>query len=154
MQAELGVVGLRSSLTGRLVALMLVCIMPLATVLFYNLYSLQRSQERGVHDDAFRLGQVASLEIARIVGGAEDTLLAVAAAPIVRDFDPTACNAYMSRVTYALPQFSGIAVLDRAGVIRCLQNSRGIGTSLADKDYFKQSFALGKTVLGRFTRVV
>lgn len=131
---------------------MLVCILPLATVQFYNLYSLRQSQERGVHDEAYRLGQVASLEIARIIGGAEDTLLAVAAAPIVRDFDPTACNAYMSRVTRVLPQFSGIAVLDRSGVIRCLQNPKGIGTTLADKNYFKQSFALGRTILGRFTK--
>lgn len=131
---------------------MLMCVMPLATVLFFNLYSLRQSQERGVHDDAYRLGQVASLEIARIVGGAEDTLLAVAAAPIVRDFDVEGCNAYMGRVTRAMPQFSGIPVLDRSGVIKCLQNPKGIGTSLADKDYFKQSFSTGKTVLGRYTK--
>ncbi|MCJ8056575.1 hypothetical protein MUU55_25015 [Shinella curvata] len=135
-----------------MISLMLMCVLPLAAVLFYNLYSLRQSQERGVHDDAYRLGQVASLEIARIIGGAEDTLLAVAAAPIVRDFDERACNAYMGRVTRDLPQFSGIAVLDSEGVIRCLQNPKGIGTSLADKVYFKQSLAKGKTVLGRFTK--
>jgi len=143
---------LRSSLTGRLIALMLMCILPLAAILIYNLYTLRESQERAVHDEAFRLGQVASLEMARIIGGVEDTLLAVAAAPVVRELSGEACNRYMERVTKLLPQFSGIAVLDANGVIRCLQNPRGIGVSLGDKEYFKQAFADGQTVLGRFTK--
>ncbi|MDQ0321121.1 two-component sensor histidine kinase [Pararhizobium capsulatum DSM 1112] len=142
---------MRSSLAKRLFVLMLMCIVPLAAILFYNLYALWQSQERSVHDEAYRLGQVASLEMARIMGGVEDTLLAVAAAPIVRDFQADACNAYMARVTKALPQFSGIAVLDGSGVIRCLQNPAGIGVSLADKAYFQDSMRTGATVIGRFT---
>lgn len=143
---------LRSSLAGRLFALMLMCILPLAAILFYNLYSLKESQSRRVHEDAYRLGQVASLEMARIIGGVEDTLLAVAAAPVVRGTDIVACNAYMERITEALPQFSGIAVLDSKGIIRCLQNPKGIGVSLADKAYFRESYERGKIVLGRFAK--
>jgi two-component sensor histidine kinase len=130
---------------------MLMCILPLATVLFFNLYTLRHAQEQGVHQEVYRLGQVASLEMARIVGGAEDTLLAVAAAPPVRDFDQAACNDYMARVVRSLPQFSGIAVLDAQGIVRCLQQPEGIGVSLADRDYFKKSLASGQTVLGRYT---
>jgi two-component sensor histidine kinase len=131
---------------------MLMCILPLAAILFFNLYSLRQSQERAIHETAYRLGQVASLEMARIIGGIEDTLHAVAAAPIMRSFDAASCNDYMKRVTKSLPQFSGIAVLDRNGIIRCLQNPKGIGVSLADKDYFKESLQKGRTVLGRYTR--
>jgi two-component sensor histidine kinase len=133
-------------------ALMLMCILPLATILFYNLYVLRQSQERRVHDDGYRLGQVASLEMARIIGGVEDILLAVAATPVVRNGDTEACTAYMARVTESLPQFSGIAVLDPKGVIWCLKTTKGIGVSLADKAYFRESLTLGKTVLGRFTK--
>ena len=143
---------MRSSLAIRIIVLMVMSITPLSAILFYNLYNLQLSQERAVHDKAYRLGQVAALEMARIVGGAEDTLLSIAAAPAVRDFDAASCNAYMARVTQSLPQFSGIAVLDRDGVIRCLQNPSGIGVSLRDTTYFQESFRDGKTVIGRYTR--
>ena len=131
---------------------MLMCILPLAAILFYNLYSLRQSQERAAHEAAYRLGEVASLEMARIIGGIQDTLIAISNAPIIRNFDVETCNAYMVRITKALPQFSGIAVLDSEGIIRCLQSPQGIGVSLADKQYFKESFANGKTVLGTFTK--
>jgi two-component sensor histidine kinase len=142
----------RSSLTVRLIALMLMCIIPPAAMLFYNLYSLRQSQQNNVHEEAYRLGEVAALEISRIVGGVEDTLIGIAAAPVVRDVKTGECSAYMVRVSNALPQFSGIAVLDRQGIIRCHQKPAGIGVSLADKEYFKRCLDTGRTVLGRYTK--
>jgi two-component sensor histidine kinase len=130
---------------------MLMCIIPPAAMLFYNLYSLRQSQQSNLHQEAYRLGEVAALEISRIVDGAENTLIGMAAAPVVRELRPGECSAYMVRVSSALPQFSGIAVLDRQGVIRCHQKPAGIGVSLADKEYFKRSLDTGRTVLGRYT---
>ncbi|WP_164902940.1 hypothetical protein [Rhizobium leguminosarum] len=42
---------------------MLVAILPLDAILFYNLYSIRVDKEREVHAEAFRIGQMAALEM-------------------------------------------------------------------------------------------
>jgi len=58
----------RTSLTS-LLFLVLVAILPLAAILFYNLYSIRVDKEREVHAEAFRIGQMAALEMQRVLGG-------------------------------------------------------------------------------------
>jgi hypothetical protein len=135
---------LRLSLSGRLFALMLTAMVPLAAILFFNLYSIREATQRELHAEAFRVGQQASLEIQRIVGGFQDTLIAISSAQVVQGFDANRCSDYMGMVTRQLPQFSSIAVVDTAGVIRCLQNPKGIGVSLADKQYIKYTLDRGE----------
>ncbi|MGZ2385413.1 hypothetical protein [Rhizobium leguminosarum] len=43
--------------------LVLVAILPLDAILFYNLYSIRVDKEREVHAEAFRIGQMAALEM-------------------------------------------------------------------------------------------
>jgi two-component sensor histidine kinase len=138
--------------------LVLVAILPLAAVLFYNLYSIRVAKEREVHAEAFRTGQLAALEMQRVLGGLQDTLLSIAAAPAVQSLDPVACNDYMVRIGGRLPQFAGIAVLDGSGVIKCRQEPTGLGVSLADRAYVKDSlagkFAVGLYSVGRVSKRV
>lgn len=97
---------MRLSLSGRLFALMLTAMVPLAAILFYNLYSLREAKQRELHAEAFRIGQQASLEMQRIVGGFQDTLIAISSAQVVQGFDAARCTEYMRMVTHQLPQFS------------------------------------------------
>lgn len=46
----------------------------------------------------------------------------------------------------------GIAVVDTAGVIRCLQNPKGIGVSLGDKQYIKDTLTRGQISIGLYTK--
>jgi two-component sensor histidine kinase len=131
---------------------MLTAMVPLAAILFYNLYSLRDSKEREVHAEAFRIGQQAALEMQRIIGGVQDTLVAVSSAQVVQGFDAQLCNEYMAMIKKKLPQFSGISVVDTTGVIRCLQNPKGLGVSLADKDYIRQTLTKAEISVGLFTK--
>lgn len=140
----------QSSLSIRLFVLVLVAVLPLTAVLFYNLYSIRLAKEREVHAEAFRIGQLAALEMQRLLGGLENTLIGIAAAPVIQSIDPVACNTYMARAGARLPEFSGIAVLDTSGVIRCWQEEKGIGVSLADRPYVQESLA-GKFSVGQYT---
>jgi two-component sensor histidine kinase len=140
----------QSSISTRLFVLVLVAVLPLTTILFFNLYSIRLAQEREVHAEAFRTGQLAAVEMERLLGGIENTLLAIAAAPVVQGLDPAACNRYMVRIGRRLPEFAGIAVLDSSGVIRCWQQAKGVGVSLADRDYVKESLN-GRLAVGEYT---
>lgn len=129
---------------------MLVAVLPISAVLFYNLYSIRAAKEREVHAKAYLTGQLAALEMQRLLGGLENTLVAIAAAPAVQRLDRTPCNEYVTRVGNQMGQFAGIAVLDARGVIQCRQEPKGIGVSLADRDYAKKSLA-GSFAVGEFT---
>jgi two-component sensor histidine kinase len=126
--------------------LVLVAVLPLTAILFYN----RIAKEREVHADAFLTGQLAALEMQRLLGGLENTLLAIAAAPAIQSLDPVNCNDYMARIGARLPEFAGIAVLDASGVVRCWQEAKGVGISLADRTYVKDSLN-GKASIGEYT---
>jgi len=131
---------------------MLVAMLPLAAILFYNLYAIRAAKEEDLHAEASRSGQLASLEMQRILDGLKNAMFAISAAPPVQKLDVPACNSYMKAVANRMPQLAGIAVLDARGVIRCMQEPGGLGVSLAEKDYFKQaiqgSFAVGEYTIG------
>ena len=129
---------------------MLVAVLPLTAILFYNLYSIRLAKEREARAEVFRTGQLAALEMQRLLGGLENTLSGIAAAPTVQDLDPVACNIYMARAGARLPEFAGIAVLDTSGVIRCWQEEKAIGISLADRAYVQDSLA-GRFSVGEYT---
>ena len=57
----------KPTLSRRLFLLVLGAMVPLVAILFFNLYEIKSAKERDVHAEAFRLGQLAALEIQRIV---------------------------------------------------------------------------------------
>jgi len=134
----------------------LAAMLPLVAILFWNLYSIREAKEREVHAEAFRVGQLAALEMQHLLDGFENTLSAISVAPAVQSIDPVGCNQYVARVGKHLPQFAGIAVLDVQGIIRCRQEPAGIGVSLADRDYvrgaLKGKFSVGEYSVGRVSK--
>jgi two-component sensor histidine kinase len=138
-------------LSRRLFLLTLVALIPAAIVLFYNLYSIQAANEEEVHADALRAGQLGSLEIQRIVNGAENVLIALSAAPVILKGDDESCRAYVRRAGARLPQFSGIVVADAQGIVTCRQAAEGAAMSLADKPYFREALRTGGFVAGEYS---
>jgi two-component sensor histidine kinase len=149
--AAKGSLMLKPTLSRRLFLLVLGAMVPLAAILFFNLYEIKSAKEREVHAEAFRLGQLAALEIQRIVDGLENTLSAVAVSPLITRQDRASCNDYISRISTQLPQFASLGVIDRNGVIWCRQTPGGLGTSLADRDYVKQVMSSGQFTVGEYT---
>ncbi|MCM2474361.1 hypothetical protein HGO38_12835 [Rhizobium sp. CG5] len=140
----------RVKLSRRLFIITAVALAPAAIILFYNVFTGRQARERELHGEALRLGQLASLEMQRVVSGLENVLVAVAAVPAVQRFDTDACNAYVERVSEGLPQFSGLSVVDRQGTIRCRQLSEGLGTSLSARRDIQEAMVRGVFVLGEY----
>lgn len=140
----------KPTLSRRLFLLVLGAMVPLVAILFFNLYEIKSAKERDVHAEAFRLGQLAALEIQRIVDGLENTLSAIATSPLVQHQDREPCNDYLSRISIQLPQFSSLGVIDRNGDIWCRQSPEGLDTSLADRDYVRQVLSTGQFTVGEY----
>lgn len=124
-------------------------IVPLAGALFFALLTIKNGRQQQVESEAYRTGELAALEIKRLVVGLEDTLVAISMAPAIDAPDRSICNNYLAKVSRQMPQFEGLAVLDSAGIVVCRQVTDGTGTSLADRRYVQEALA-GRRALGTF----
>ncbi len=124
-------------------------IIPLAGALVVVPLTMKDARIRQIHAEAYRTGELAALEISRLLIGLEDTLAAISAASALDGGDAAMCGDYLARVGRQMPQFAGIAVLDTQGVVRCRQKPGGEGMSLADRLYVREALA-GRRAVGTF----
>ena len=80
----------RLTLTQRVVAIVAVATLPATAALPFFIASIHRERAGEVRDQALRTSQIVSLEMERIVTGAEGVLQTVALVPAVRAGDRTA----------------------------------------------------------------
>lgn len=140
------------SVTQRLLALTAVALVPGAISLAFLVSSWHDAQEREIHGQALRHGQLAALEMERIVSGAEGVLKAIARAPAVRALAPEPCRDYLASVVPELPQFASIGALDRTGLLRCRNVMPESAVQLGERPYFKEALATGGFVVGEYTK--
>jgi two-component sensor histidine kinase len=138
------------TLTQRLFLLTAVALLPAFLILLYNLVILRETQGRDGHSAALQAGQIASLEIDRIIFGSEDVLRALASAPVLRDFDSEGCSQILHQVDLQLVRFSQIRLLDADGVVRCSSERPVPSLNLADRDYFRDAMASGTFSIGTY----
>lgn len=142
----------RLSVTQRLFALIAIALLPaLAALLYFNL-SVYRSRLNEAHETALRTGELASLEMERIVTGAEGTLIALAWTQVVRTFSSPGCGDYLSRVVNELPLFSEIVAIDDDGRIRCSSSPGAIQEAMQAPPAFADALASEGFTVGTFTR--
>ena len=139
------------SLRARLFLLAAVALAPALLILAYNEIAFRRSREAEVHALALRLGQLASLEMERIVGGIEGMLRAVARAPVVRSFNNESCQAYLADVQAQSPHLGGISAVALDGSIHCRSGASDANVNLADRPYFRDAIRTGQFVVGEHT---
>ena len=139
------------SLRQRLLTLTALALMPAVVILFYNEISLRQSREAEIHRTALRVGQLASLEMQRIFVGAENTLAAMARAPVVRSFDPAQCESYLAEVMAENPQFTAIAAVDSGGLLHCRSLPGPSAVMIGDRPYFLHAMQNNAFVVGEYT---
>jgi two-component sensor histidine kinase len=142
----------RLSLRQRLYLLTAVALAPALIILLYNEVVTRRERELEVHRTAMRIGELASLEIQRIIEGSEGVLRTLAHAPSIRDFDAALCAPFLADVTAQSPQFASIAVVDAEGVVRCRPEALTTTLRVDESDYFREVVAHGDFVVGTYER--
>ena len=124
-------------------------IIPLAGALVVVPISMKAARIQQIHAEAYRTGELAALEISRLMIGLEDTLAAISAASALDGGNTALCGDYLAKVSRQMPQFAGIAVLDLQGNVRCRQKPGGEGMSLGDRPYIREALA-GRRAVGTY----
>jgi two-component sensor histidine kinase len=143
---------MRVRLSQRLLLLMLAAMIPLLAAFSYVLISLKVTREREATDEAFRNGQLAALEIQRIISGFESVLITLSSAPSIRTLDQVNCASLLSSAASRLPGVATLGVIDSEGVVRCRHDSRGLGLSLRDRRYFQEAMKSDKMVVATYVK--
>jgi two-component sensor histidine kinase len=139
------------TLTQRLLALTAVALLPALAALAYLIVSTHSERARQIHEDALRSGEFGSLEMERILSGAEGTLYALAHSAIVANFEVPDCDSYLAEVATGVPQFRAIAAADTTGRIRCASEQGFAGGNAADTPHFREAMQLDRFAVGRYT---
>jgi two-component sensor histidine kinase len=140
------------SVTQRLFALIAIALLPALAALLYLNLSVYRSRLNEVHETALRTSELASLEMKRIVTGAEGTLFALARTQVVWTFSSPECGDYLSDVVSELPQFREIIAIDGDGRIGCSSSSGAIQEGMQAPPAFADALASEGFTVGTFTR--
>jgi len=141
-----------TKLSRRLFVLTTLALAPAAVMLFYNVAATRSDKQRELRVQALRSGELAALEMRRIISGLQNVLVALSAAPVVQRFEAPECGHFLERVGRDLPEFAGISVVNTDAIIVCRKEAKGIGTSLKDRDYLRQAMQSGEFVLGGYTK--
>ena len=142
----------RFTVNQRLLAIIAVALLPALTALLYINVGIYQSRLNETHALAFRTGELASLEMKRIVTGVESTLFALARVPVVREFATPDCSRYLSDVASDLPEFRAILAIDVTGQARCSSSARPGEEGTQAQPVFSEALESGRFTVGTFTR--
>ncbi len=140
----------RISLTQRLLALTLAATLPGLIALIYSAIDLRNTRYNEVRAEALRNTQFVASELEHIFDGVEATLHAVSEAADVRQGDPQACSAYISRVREKIPSLTSLLVANLDGAVRCYSEGTS-DANFADWPYFQSVLKSRMFSIGPYT---
>jgi two-component sensor histidine kinase len=143
------------TLSTRIVALVLLALVPAIAVQTFNEHALRTAREDAVRASALRGAQAVTDDLTKFAAGTRQVLDILAEAPAIRDRDPAGCIELLRAAVGKLSGATILLVVDAQGMLVC--NSRGAGPgaySIADRNYFRTlmttgSFVIGEYVVGR-----
>ncbi|GJD97197.1 sensor histidine kinase [Methylobacterium iners] len=139
------------TLSTRIVALVLLALVPAIAVQTFNEHALRTAREDAVRASALRGAQAVTDDLTKFAAGTRQVLDILAEAPAIRDWDPAGCVELLRAAVGKLSGASILLVVDAQGTLVC--NSRGAGPgaySIADRNYFRTLMATGSFVIGEY----
>lgn len=140
----------------RLAILMLAALVPPLAITAYNTLRWQYFLERESREEALAAARLVAAELAQIVEGSRQLMIAMGRHPAVPDNEPE-CVAYFKSVIAGLPTYREAAVIDPDGKFICSTIPIPATLDVRDRLYFDGplktgELTIGTLVQGRVTR--
>lgn len=144
------------SLRYRLAILMLVALLPPLAITAYNTLRWQQFLERDSREEALAAARLVSAELAQIVEGSRQLMIAMGRHPAVPD-NEAECVSYFKSVIAGLPAYREAAVINPEGKFICSTIAIPPDLDVRDRLYFDGpiktgELTIGTLVQGRVTR--
>lgn len=144
------------SLRRRLSVLVAFALLPPLLLTLYNTVRWQLVLEREARAEVLAVARLVSAELAQVVEGARQLMVAMSKHPAVPDRE-TECTAYFKSVIAGIPLYRQAAVIDPHAVFHCSTIPIPASLNVRDRVYFNEpqitgQLAIGTLVTGRVTR--
>ena len=143
------------SLRRRLSVLVAFALLPPLLLTLYNTVRWQLVLEREARAEVLAVARLVSAEIAQVVEGARQLMVAMSKHPAVPEREAE-CAAYFKSVIAGIPLYRQAAVIDPAGNFHCSTIAIPPNLDVRDRIYFREpqitgQLAIGTLVQGRVT---
>jgi serine phosphatase RsbU (regulator of sigma subunit) len=145
------------SLRARLVALVMLVLLPWLALVLYTQAEERRTAIAHVNADAMRLIRIVTSNQAAQIEGARQLLTALVRLPQLRE-EPGRCDALLTDMLKAYPLYLNLGLIDPHGNIVCSAVKMRGPVNVADRAYFARamqtrSFVMGDYQVGRVTQL-
>jgi len=146
-----------ASLRVRLLALVLLAVLPALALTLYTHLEERRLSAAQVQDNALRLARLVSADQARLIEGARQLLASLAMLPQVRGADTASCSALFSDLLSQYSLYANLGVASPQGDIFCSGLPFSGPVSAAHRTWFQRAvqtraFTVGDYQIGTITR--
>jgi signal transduction histidine kinase len=138
-----------TSLTARLIMLVLIAVLPALLIMAYNEYDLRKAREDDIRQRVVQITKQFGEEMGELREGARQLLLALTQITSVREQRGAACSALFAHLETRYPNYSLLAVADASGRIYCASQPLTY-SSVAKQAFFKRALQKRELVVGNY----
>ena len=134
----------------RLIALVLLAIVPLAGLMFYTAYEQRKLEIADIEGDVLGFAEFAAREEAQLLDGTRQ-LLASFAYYLQRQWsDPAECSRYLAELLNHYHRYKNLGAVDARGVLHCSALPYGSFLDVSDRPWFKRAIATRQFAIGDY----
>jgi HAMP domain-containing protein len=145
------------SLRTRILFLILLAVVPLTAVTFFNAAEQRATSAAEVQADALRLARAAAIRHEQLIESTRQTLIVLSQLPAVRNDDAQACSVLFADLLRQTPYYANLAVVHLDGDVSCSAVPFTEPVNVADRPWFQQviqtrTFTISEYQIGRISR--
>jgi diguanylate cyclase len=138
------------SLRIRLTALVLLAVIPAATLVTYSAIERQQRAAYDAQQAALTIARLAAFEQTLVISGVRHLLSNVAHFPSVRTRESAHCGKVLADLLKPQPFYANIGAADADGNVWCSGHPFTTRVSIADRTYFRRALATGDFAVGEY----
>ena len=143
-----------SGLRVRLLALILLAVIPLLALIFYTDGAWRSHDVRDTNRYALGLARLAAAHHAQMVQGARDLLVSVTQVPEMRQVDSMGCERVLAAFRGSFPKYANFGIVQADGSVSCSAVPAHGSINLGDRLFFRRvletrGFVAGDVAIGR-----
>jgi len=139
-----------SGLRVRLLLLVLLALLPAASVILFAAWEERQRATAGVREDARQLAELLAANHDRLIEGARQLLIGLARLPEVRNGDRAACGRLFADLLRQYRSYANLGVAAATGAVWCSAVPMAGPVSAADRAYVREALTTRRFAVGRY----
>src|SRR6516165_9391383 len=139
------------SLRTRILALLLIAVLPAIGIQGYNEYKLRQAREHDIRQQVIQITKQFGEEMGELREGARQLLLTLGQLPDVRDKDGSACTALFKTLQHQYENYALLGAADGHGQVFCSSAPGSASQSVAEQEFYERAMGHDGLAVGNYS---